>query len=926
MPFKKHSRQYDVVIFGATGYTGLLTAEYIAGHFPTDTRWAVAGRSAQKLEDVVKTCQDFNPDRRPPQVEVCSLNDADLAALAKKTFVLIAAVGPYGRYGEPAFKACAEAGTHYIDCTGEAVWHAEMIKKYSEVAKASGACMFPQSGVESAPSDLVTFSLASKIKSELSAPVGDIVVSLHEIHAEASGGTLATVIGLFDIFSFKQVAESHKPYALSPIPNPKSAPKASLFSKLTGAYHIPNLGLQSTSVTSGTDAAVVQRTWGLLQQEPALRKDAYGPNFTYREFTKTRNIATAMVMHYSLVIGGALLAFCPPFRNLVRRFVYQPGQGPSREESANHSLEFRGIGRPDIQPASGKHAQCRAWFQGSMYLQLRTELFSRLLSSMASLSRTSESSGSSTSERTPLLPQDSSRPRTARNVTFNANPVSRTIDPEPPSLSSSPGSTHAPSNARTTRPLTSGSSPAAHPPMLSSLNNRLRRRNSHGAIFNALPPAVLPKMGAQRSSKNAEKLKLLPNPELEEETLDEESGRDVYSQYTRIKDPTARRDAARLGKADRDRLPRVTAYCTANKYQMESLMRFLKGRGKSKGANPKLIDECIYSPYNYGPRNSVVERQDTFEEIRDRPIFTHERRHSTGELEAEEHSHAYQRESLADYGAQQEPGNQSQHSYNTGRDANNDLAYPEGGAIDHSLPHTVDANFDTHVHTPEVFLFDYGVVVIWGMSLAHEQRFLKDIAKFEIEKLDPDDVETECFNFYYTREYQARIYNDFITLRDKGNYMTKLAISHALAQSVKTSLFEELLASTIDACKDIPTQIALAGKIALSQTQINMQIGELFILRINIHLNGSLLDTPELFWVEPHLEPVYQAVRSYLEMDQRVGLLTDRLDVIADLLAVLKEQLSHGHGEMLEWIVIVLIAAEILVAAINIVVDLYAGV
>ncbi len=81
-----------------------------------------------------------------------------------------------------------------------------------------------------------------------------------------------------------------------------------------------------------------------------------------------------------------------------------------------------------------------------------------------------------------------------------------------------------------------------------------------------------------------------------------------------------------------------------------------------------------------------------------------------------------------------------------------------------------------------------------------------------------------------------------------------------------------------------------------------MQIGELFILRINIHLNGSVLDTPELFWVEPHLEPVYQAVRSYLEMDQRVGLLTERLDVIADLLAVLKDQLSHGHGEKLEWI------------------------
>lgn len=81
-----------------------------------------------------------------------------------------------------------------------------------------------------------------------------------------------------------------------------------------------------------------------------------------------------------------------------------------------------------------------------------------------------------------------------------------------------------------------------------------------------------------------------------------------------------------------------------------------------------------------------------------------------------------------------------------------------------------------------------------------------------------------------------------------------------------------------------------------------MQIGELFILRINIHLNGSVLDTPELFWVEPQLEPVYTAVRTYLEMDQRVSLLTERLAVIKDLLQVLKDQLSHGHGEMLEWI------------------------
>lgn len=141
----------------------------------------------------------------------------------------------------------------------------------------------------------------------------------------------------------------------------------------------------------------------------------------------------------------------------------------------------------------------------------------------------------------------------------------------------------------------------------------------------------------------------------------------------------------------------------------------------------------------------------------------------------------------------------------------------------------------------------------------------------------------------------------------------------------QTSLFESLVDNTIEECKDIPTQIALTGAIDLSRKEINMQIGELFILRINIHLNGSILDTPELLWAEPQLEPIYQAVRTYLEMDQRVKLLNDRLDVIADLLAVLKDQLSHRHGEKLEWVVIVLIAVEILVAILNIVVDLSVG-
>jgi uncharacterized Rmd1/YagE family protein len=313
-------------------------------------------------------------------------------------------------------------------------------------------------------------------------------------------------------------------------------------------------------------------------------------------------------------------------------------------------------------------------------------------------------------------------------------------------------------------PLTSGPQPG-----------KPKRRNSYGAPL-TLPNIPASKIGPQRTTKNAQKLKLLPNPDFGEDGPDEESGRDVYSQYTRIKDPTARRDAARLGKADRDTLPRVTAYCTANTYRMDPLEAFLKSkRSKTRGAKPKQIDECIYTPYNYGRPTS-----ERALEVQSKPLSMGERRHSDSAIEVEDNSG---RENLIDLHTQ---------GGDTSLSNGEDEPRMHSGMIaqhiedERILENNVD--FDTQVHTPEVFIFDYGVVVIWGMSLTQERRFLEEIQRYAVDKLEKDDREEECFNFYYTREYQARIYNDFITLRDKTNYMTKLAISHALAQSVKVIL------------------------------------------------------------------------------------------------------------------------------------------
>ncbi|OAD03370.1 hypothetical protein MUCCIDRAFT_152905 [Mucor lusitanicus CBS 277.49] len=232
-------------------------------------------------------------------------------------------------------------------------------------------------------------------------------------------------------------------------------------------------------------------------------------------------------------------------------------------------------------------------------------------------------------------------------------------------------------------------------------------------------------------------------------------------------------------------------------------------------------------------------------------------------------------------------------------------------------PHSSANSVNTSQKLPEMFLFDYGVVVFWGMTLKEEQRILKLLVPFEEEKLDADDVETEEFHYYYNEAYQPRIYNDIITLRHPSNYLIKLTIAHAIAQSVKMTLFERLIDDTINETKYIPQVMAESGNIQMSRTAITKKIGQLFIMRINVNLVSNILDTPEIFWSEPTLEPLYSAIRGYLEISQRVELLNQRVEVISDLLEMLKDHLNSSHGEHLEWIVIWLIGMEILVAVIT---------
>ncbi|KAK4123364.1 hypothetical protein N657DRAFT_690976 [Parathielavia appendiculata] len=372
MPLKQHSRQYDLVVLGATGYTGKYTSQYITTHLPTDLKWAVAGRSRSKLEDVVAECKKLNPDRVQPGIEICSLTDEDLASLAKKTFVLITTVGPYGKLGEPAFKACAENGTHYLDVTGEVPFVARMLKKHELAAQASGALLFPQIGIESAPPDLVTWSLASFIRDSYSSPIRDVTVSIHNLKSAPSGGTLSTALTILENFTLSDLRTSYKPYALSPLPRPSTtrSPKPSLLTRLTGLTTVPNLGLLTTSPAGTTDAAIVQRTWGLLGTVPSRKAQFYGSRFTFREYMRPRNWLTGMAVHFGLVLFGLVVA-TPWLRRALARWVYQPGEGPEAEVASGDEIEYRGVGYVDRDDdeggGRGEAVMCRAWFRGSTY-------------------------------------------------------------------------------------------------------------------------------------------------------------------------------------------------------------------------------------------------------------------------------------------------------------------------------------------------------------------------------------------------------------------------------------------------------------------------------------------------------------------------------------------------------------------------------
>ena len=208
----------------------------------------------------------------------------------------------------------------------------------------------------------------------------------------------------------------------------------------------------------------------------------------------------------------------------------------------------------------------------------------------------------------------------------------------------------------------------------------------------------------------------------------------------------------------------------------------------------------------------------------------------------------------------------------------------------------------------QIILFKYGVFICWDIEFENIKFFLDFIKDLQINSFNKPIME----EFNYTLDDEFKINLDTIYLSDSST-ASKIAISQALAQNVKLQQFEEEILTTIENNSHIPLQLSTTGKIKLTKKEISKKIGELFLVKTKINLHYDLLDTPEFFWEYPQYENQYEKTVKYLDIKSRVEVLNKKVEIIQELLHVLGDEQKHKYSSFLEWIIIILIAFEIII-------------
>ena len=335
-------RSYAVVLYGATSFVGQITAHYLT-EFLSNTKdrnganvtWAIAGRDEEKLNEL--------QSKLASKVDIIIANSDDAASLDKMTKqsqVIISTVGPYLKYGEPLIKSCVNNGTDYVDLTGEAIFIKDMMDKYQDAAKQSGARIVNSCGFDSIPSDLGVYFTQQKAEGKFGNACDVIHMRVKAAKGGLSGGTIASMATIFEEVSQdksrrKQVAN---PYLLN---DDKDAPNVRQANVSKPEYDDEHKRWLAPFVMASINTRIVHRSNQLLGYE-------YGRDFKYDEAMWMKDGVKGKLSSYAMsagLLGFATAMMIKPSRELLSKHVLpKSGSGPSKEEQENGYFDIRLFG------------------------------------------------------------------------------------------------------------------------------------------------------------------------------------------------------------------------------------------------------------------------------------------------------------------------------------------------------------------------------------------------------------------------------------------------------------------------------------------------------------------------------------------------------------------------------------------------------
>lgn len=356
----KHSRSYDVILYGATSFVGQITAHYLAEFLADDAKgendesqsitWAIAGRDQEKLEKLqskISNAQKDDDKETNNKVDIVIANsddDASLDEMTKQTQVIISTVGPYLKYGEPLIKSCANNGTDYVDLTGEAIFIKDMLDKYQDAAKKSGARIVNSCGFDSIPSDLGVYFTQQQAEAQFDNACEVINMRVKAAKGGLSGGTIASMATIFaEVGQDKERRRQlTNPYLLN---DDKEAPNVRQDNVSKPEYDTQHERWVAPFIMAVINTRIVHRSNQLLGYE-------YGRKFKYDEAMWMKDGVKGKLMSYGLSVGmlgfATAMSIKPSREFLSKHVLPKSGSGPSKSEQENGYFDIRFFGKtPD---------------------------------------------------------------------------------------------------------------------------------------------------------------------------------------------------------------------------------------------------------------------------------------------------------------------------------------------------------------------------------------------------------------------------------------------------------------------------------------------------------------------------------------------------------------------------------------------------